>query len=99
MIGYWVLVATVFEELFNQQQLKPSKSCVFCVFNDLRNPNPLTFSAVLSLPARVAYDLSALATGEVSKCVVSGSTEDGATLAVVVLITQEAIRVTQLRPA
>lgn len=53
----------------------------------------------MSLPARVAYDLSALATGEVSEGVVSWPAEDRAAIAVVVLIAQEAIRVTQLCPA
>lgn len=55
---------------------------------------PLTFSAVLSLPARVAYDLSTLATGKVPKGIISWPTEDRAAFAVVVLITQEAVGVT-----
>lgn len=53
----------------------------------------------MSLPARVAYDLSTLAAGKVAEGVVSWPTEDGAAVAVVVLVTQEAVRVTQLRPA
>lgn len=60
---------------------------------------PLTFSAVLSLPARVAYDLPALATGEVPKSIISGPAEDRAAVAVVVLITQKAVGVTQLSSA
>lgn len=59
----------------------------------------LTFSAVLSLPARVAYDFSALAAGKVSEGIISGSTEDRAAVTVVVLVTQEAVGVTQLCPA
>lgn len=58
----------------------------------------LTFSAILALPSRVAYNLSTLATGEVSKSIISGPAEDRAAVAIVVLITQEAIGVTQLGP-
>lgn len=58
--------------------------------------NPLTFSAVLALPARVAYDLSSLAAGEMSKSIISGPAKDWAAVAVVVLITEEAVGVAQL---
>lgn len=61
--------------------------------------SPLTFSAVLSLPARVAYDLPTFATRKVSKSVVAGSTEHRAAVAIVVLITQEAVGVAQLGSA
>lgn len=53
----------------------------------------------MSLPARVAYDLPALAAGEVAKSIVSGPAKDRAAVAIVVLITQEAIGVTQLSSA
>lgn len=53
----------------------------------------------MSLPARIAYDLPTLAAGEVSKSVVSGPAEDRAALPVVVLITKEAVGVTQLSSA
>lgn len=59
----------------------------------------LTLSAVLSLPARVAYDLPALAAGEVPKSIVPGPAEDRAAVTVVVLVAQEAVGVTQLSPA
>lgn len=58
-----------------------------------------TFSTILALPARVAYDLPSLSTGEVSKGVVPGSTEDRAAFSVVVLIAQEAVGVTQFGSA
>lgn len=51
------------------------------------------FSAVLSLPAGVAHDFSALSAGEVSESIVSRPTEDGAALTVVVLVTNKSIRV------
>lgn len=60
---------------------------------------PLTFSTILPLPARVAYDLPSLATGEVSKSIIPGPTEDRATFSIVVLITQEAVGVTQFSSA
>lgn len=60
---------------------------------------PLTFSAVLSLPARVADDLPAFAARKVSEGVVAGSAENRAALAVVVLVAQEAVGVAQLGPA
>lgn len=59
----------------------------------------LTFSAVLSLPARVAYDLPTLAAGEVSKSIISGPAEDGAALPIVMFIAEEAVGVTQLSSA
>jgi len=59
----------------------------------------LTFSAVLSLPAGDADDLAALAAGEVAEGVVAGPAEHGAALAVVVLVTHEAVRVAQLSAA
>lgn len=61
--------------------------------------NTLTFSAVLSFPARVAYDFSTLSTGKVPKSIISGPAEDGAAITIVMLITEEAVRVTQLGPA
>lgn len=61
--------------------------------------SPLTFSAVLSLPARVAYDLPTFATRKVSESVVAGSAENRAAVAVVVLVTQEAVGVAQLGSA
>lgn len=65
----------------------------------INKENPLTLSAVLPLPARVAYDLPALATGEVPESVVSGPAEDRAAVAIVVLIAQEAVGVTQFSSA
>lgn len=53
----------------------------------------------MSLPARVAYDLPALAAGEVPKSIISWPAEDRAAVAVVVLVTQEAVGVTQLSSA
>lgn len=53
----------------------------------------------MTLPARVAYDLPTLAAGEVPKGIVSGPAEDRAAVAVVVLIAQEAVGVTQLSSA
>lgn len=54
------------------------------------------FSAVLSLPARVADDLPTLAAGKVAESIIPGPAEDGAAITVVVLITQEAVGVSQL---
>jgi len=53
----------------------------------------------MSLPARVAYDLPAIAAGEVPEGIVSGPAEDRAAVAVVVLVAQEAVGVTQLGSA
>lgn len=61
--------------------------------------NQLTFSTILSLPAGVAYDLPSFATGEVSKSIVPGPTEDRAAFSIVVFITQEAVGVTQFSSA
>lgn len=58
--------------------------------------NKLTFSAVLALPAGVAYDFPALAAGKVPKSIVSRPAEDRAAFAIVVFIAQEAVGVTQL---
>lgn len=58
----------------------------------------LTLRAVLSLPARVADDLPALAARKVSESVVAGPAEYRAAVAVVVLVTQEAVGVAQLGP-
>lgn len=60
---------------------------------------PLTFCAVLSLPARVAYDLPTLAARKVSESVVAGSAENRAAVAIVVLVAQEAVGVAQLGSA
>lgn len=50
----------------------------------------------MSLPAGVAYDLSTLAASEVSESIISRAAENRAAFAVVVLITQEAVGVSQL---
>lgn len=55
--------------------------------------SPLTFSAVQSLPARVAYDLPTLTTREVPKSIIAGSAENRAAIAIVVLIAEKAVGV------
>lgn len=67
--------------------------------NKTKHSPPLTLGAVLSLPARVADDLAALAAGEVAEGVVARPAEDGAAVAVVVLVAQEAVGVAQLGAA
>lgn len=62
-------------------------------------PSLLTFSAVLSLPARVAYDLPAFTTREVPKSVIAGSAEHRAAIAIVALVTEKAVGVAQLGSA
>lgn len=59
----------------------------------------LTFSAILAFPARVADLLPSLPAGEVAKGVVSGATEDGAALPVVMLITHEAVGILEVGSA
>lgn len=57
------------------------------------------FSAILAFPARVADLLPSLPAGEVAKGVVSGATEDGAALPVVMLITHEAVGILEVGSA
>lgn len=59
----------------------------------------LTLSAVLALPARVADFLATLSASEVTEGIVPGAAEDGAAFSVVVLVTDEAVRVLEVSAA
>lgn len=56
----------------------------------------LTFSAVLAFPARIADFFPPLPAGEVAEGVVSGATEDGAAVPVVVLVTHKAVGILEV---
>lgn len=55
-----------------------------------------TFRAVLAFPARVTDFLPSLPTGEVAEGIISGATEDGAALPIIVLVTHEAVGVLEV---
>lgn len=52
----------------------------------------------MPFPTGVADDFSTLSAGKVAESVVAGTAEDRAALAVVMLITDESVRVLQLCP-
>lgn len=56
------------------------------------------FSAVMSFPSGIADDFTALSAGKVAEGVVARAAEDRAALTIVVLVTDESVRVLQLGP-